>query len=77
MPWTSEASARKTKKASTPAKKVAWAGAANSVLARTGDEGQAIRVANSVVKKATKAVGKGSPGKARRPKKERFAAEDS
>jgi hypothetical protein len=71
MPWTSEDSARKTKKASTPAKKNQWAAVANSVLGKTGDDAQAIRIANAAVKKTKKQVGKGAPGKARMPKKER------
>ncbi len=54
MPWTPGESTRKTKKASTPAKKKAWSATANAVLKKTGDEGQAVRIANSVVKKKGK-----------------------
>ncbi len=52
MPWTpSSGPSRHTKKASTPAKKKAWSATANAVLKKTGDEGRAVRIANSVVKK--------------------------
>ena len=51
MPWTLGSAIKHTKKASTPKKKKAWSAAANAVLARTGDEVSAIKIANSVVKK--------------------------
>ena len=51
MPWSkSDGPARHTKSADTPAKKKQWADTANSVRERTGDEGQAVRVANAAVK---------------------------
>lgn len=51
MPWTPKDAMAKTKKASTPAAKKQWAGAANAVLKKTGDEGQAVRIANAAVAK--------------------------
>ena len=51
MPWKMEDALAHTTKARTAKAKKAWAGAANSVLGRTGDEGKAIRIANSVAKK--------------------------
>jgi hypothetical protein len=41
----------KTHHATTVSKKRQWAATANSVLTKTGDEGQAVRVANAAVKK--------------------------
>jgi uncharacterized protein YdaT len=50
MPWSeNDGPARHTKKANTPAKKRQWAAAANSVLADSGDEGKAVRIANNAV----------------------------
>ena len=51
MPWKSTSARKHTKKASTPAKKRQWAKTANAVLKSTGDEGKAVRIANSAVKK--------------------------
>ena len=51
MPWTPNDAKAKTGKANTPNKKKQWAGVANSVLAKTGDDAQAVRVANGVIKK--------------------------
>jgi hypothetical protein len=51
MPWSPKDASRKTKKANTPAKSRQWAHVADKVLAKTGDEGLAIREASSVVKK--------------------------
>jgi uncharacterized protein YdaT len=49
MPWEAKDAGRHThNKNVNPAK---WAAIANSILKRTGDEGQAIRVANSKGKK--------------------------
>ncbi|MCE5309621.1 MAG: hypothetical protein LLG20_18460 [Acidobacteriales bacterium] len=47
MPWTAAEAAAKTHKANTPAKRKAWAAQANAILARTGDEAMAIKIANS------------------------------
>lgn len=50
MPWTpTDGPARHTKKADTPSKRRQWAHVANEVLAKTGDEGTAIREASGVV----------------------------
>lgn len=49
MPWTPADATRHTKKANTPKKKRQFADVANSILARTGDEGRAIRGANAAV----------------------------
>ncbi len=51
MPWTPKDASRKTKKAKSPKAKRQWAHVADKVLARTGDEGRAIREANAVVKR--------------------------
>lgn len=52
MPWSpGDGPARHSKKANTPAKKKQWADIANSVREKTGDEGKAVRIANSAVKK--------------------------
>ncbi len=51
MPWTPKDASRKTKKAKSPKAKRQWAHVADKVLAKTGDEGRAIREANSVVKR--------------------------
>lgn len=49
MPWTARDTGRHNKKAAkSPKAKQAWSKTANAVLKRTGDEGQAIRVADSV-----------------------------
>jgi hypothetical protein len=49
MPWTPNDATRHTKKATTPKKKRQFRDVANSVLAKTGDEGRAIREANAAV----------------------------
>ncbi len=51
MPWTTKDASRKTKKAKSPKAKRQWAHVADKVLAKTGDEGRAIREANAVVKR--------------------------
>lgn len=51
MPWTAADASKKTRKANTPKKQRQWAHVADSVLARTGDEGQAVRTANGVIAK--------------------------
>ena len=52
MPWKLGDALRHTKQASSPKKKKQWTTVANSVLEKSGDEGKAIRIANSQVKKA-------------------------
>lgn len=54
MPWTPKDASRKTKKAKSPKAKRQWAHVADKVLAKTGDEGRAIREANAVVKRRAK-----------------------
>ena len=49
MPWKPTEAKRHSKKANTPKKQRQWADVADSVLKKTGDEGRAIREANSVV----------------------------
>jgi len=58
MPWTPSESARFTHKTKSPKSKRQWAKVADSTLARTGDEGAAIRAANSVAKKSAAKHGK-------------------
>lgn len=50
MPWTPSDAKSKTKKASSPAKSRKWAGVANAVLKKSGDDAKAIRIANAAVK---------------------------
>lgn len=49
MPWSPSDARAKTHKASTPKKQRQWRDVANGVLAKTNDEGRAIREANAVV----------------------------
>jgi hypothetical protein len=49
MPWTPDEAERHTHKATTQELKELWAKIANETLARTGNEGRAIREANAVV----------------------------
>ena len=49
MPWEAGDAARHDKGAKTAKQKRQWAHVANSTLAKTGDEGRAVRAANSVV----------------------------
>ena len=51
MPWSMGSALTHTKKANTPAKKKQWSSTANAVLAKSGDEGKAVRVANAAVAK--------------------------
>lgn len=58
MPWTaSDGPARHTKKAKSAVAKRQWRDVANSVLKRTGDEAQAVRTANGVIKKRRRRFG--------------------
>lgn len=54
MPWSPKDALRHTKKASSPKKRRQWRDVANSVLAKSGNEGRAVREANAVVKRARK-----------------------
>lgn len=49
MPWNAADAPAKTRKANTASKARQWAHVANGVLAKTGDDGRAIRSANAVV----------------------------
>jgi hypothetical protein len=49
MPWIPDQAERHTHKATTQALKELWATVANECLERTGDEGRAIREANTVI----------------------------
>lgn len=51
MPWSPADAARHTKKAKSAVAKRQWRDVANSVLARTGDDGLAVREANGVIAK--------------------------
>ena len=50
MPWKPGSAPRFTKKADTSSKKALWSEVANTVLKKTGDEGQAVREANAVIR---------------------------
>lgn len=52
MPWKPSDARRHDRKANTAKKRRQWAHVANSELRRTGDEGRAVRAANSVIKRA-------------------------
>jgi len=49
MPWKPSDASSKTRKAKSPIAKRQWRDVANSVLAKTQDEGRAIREANAVI----------------------------
>lgn len=51
MPWKASDSSRFTKKANSPRRQRMWKAVSNRVLKATGDEGRAVRSANSVVRK--------------------------
>lgn len=52
MPWSDKDAKAKTHKATTKKSQHQWASTANAVLKKTGDEGQAVRIANAAVKKS-------------------------
>lgn len=54
MPWTPRDATGKTKRARSPKAKRQWADVADRVLAKTGDEGRAVREANAAVKRRGK-----------------------
>jgi len=54
MPWTARQATAHTKKAKSPKARRQWRDVADSVLARTGDEGRAVRTANGVIKRRKK-----------------------
>lgn len=51
MPWTAKEAKGHTKKAKSAGAKKQWSATANAVLAKSGDEGKAIRIANAAVAK--------------------------
>lgn len=51
MPWKPSDASSKTRKAKSLIAKRQWRDVANSVLAKTGSEGRAIREANAVIKR--------------------------
>ena len=51
MPWGAKDAKRHTKKARSPGAQGLWAQIANQVLAKTGNEGRAVREANAVIKR--------------------------
>jgi len=54
MPWRSKDVPAKTSKAKSAVAKKQWTSTANAVLAKSGDDGKAIRIANAAVKKRRK-----------------------
>jgi uncharacterized protein YdaT len=50
MPWSPDDAPSKTKRANTPAKKRQFAAVANKVLAESGDDGKALRIAKAAVR---------------------------
>lgn len=54
MPWKPKSATAHTKKAKSPTAKRQWSHVANSILAKTGNEGRAIREANAAVAKRKK-----------------------
>ena len=67
MPWSSSDAKRFNKKAKTPKAKRMWAEVANAALKRGLSDGEAIREANSVIKRrAVKAASKDAFRKAAR-----------
>lgn len=51
MPWQPGDATRHTRKAKSGKAKKQWSATANAVLAKSGDEGKAVRIANAAVKK--------------------------
>jgi hypothetical protein len=51
MPWSPADAPRHDKAADTSKKRTVWARVADSVLAKTGDDGRAAHTANGVLKK--------------------------
>lgn len=51
MPWSASDARRHTKKARTPKQKRMWSHIANRLLGEGYSEGEAVRIANGVIKK--------------------------
>ena len=62
MPWTANDAGRHTKKAVSPTAKRQWSNVANSVLARTGNEGRAVASANATVSRRSSAASRSKFG---------------
>lgn len=58
MPWQPKDAAKHTKAAQSDQQKKKWAEIANAVLERDGDEGKAIRIANSRIRMSKPYKGK-------------------
>ena len=58
MPWSPSDAPRFTKKAKSRGAKKQFAAVANKVLADSGDEGKAVKIANAAVKKRGKSASK-------------------
>jgi hypothetical protein len=71
MPWGPGDASRFTKKANTPKRRRQFADVADSALARTGDEGTAIREANAAVKRSYRGPGRVGHGARQRTGKTR------
>jgi len=54
MPWTPKDATRHTKKARSAGAKRQWSTVADKVLAQSGEDGKAIRIANAAVAKRKK-----------------------
>ena len=54
MPWDSKSAKGFTKKANTPKKQRQWSAIANSALAKGMDDGEAVKMANGVIKNRVK-----------------------
>lgn len=64
MPWKMSDAKSKTKKASSPAAQKQWSTVANKVLAQSGDDAKAIKIANAAVaKRGQRRANKAAKGK--------------
>jgi hypothetical protein len=61
MPWQPDDAPRHTHKANTPHLCRLWAEVANNVLAKTGNEGRAVRAANAAVAREKRHSSVGEP----------------
>jgi hypothetical protein len=61
MPWTPDQATEHTHLADTPRRKRMFAHVANQELERTGDDGEAVRIANGVLKHDVEKHGKNEP----------------
>jgi hypothetical protein len=56
MPWSPDDAQRHSKKAKSGKAKKQWSAIANSILKKTGNDGEAVRIANGVIKKRQKST---------------------